>query len=179
VADFVNYNSRDVELPPGCKNLIDVLKQAPTESPRYPKLPSGAQPEQMQVGKIDELEDDMTWLISESIKPSFLAILVPGFPLELRCETDAGPLHLYLAVPSGELRRAERVRAFFGAHDWNPLQDSTELDGCRFMRYMRFNLPCVVGPVSDLVGALLREVYDVRDTTPLRFVYGRQPGGEW
>jgi hypothetical protein len=177
--DFVNYNSRHVELPPGCKDLIDVLKQARPESPGYPKLPSGAQPEQMQVGKIGELADDMTWLISESIKPSFLAILVPGFPLELRCETDAGPLYLYLAVPSGELRRAERVRAFFDARDRKPLQDSTELDGWRFMRFMRYNLPCVVGTVSDLVGALLREVYDVRDDTPLRFVYGRQPGGAW
>jgi hypothetical protein len=27
VADFVNYNNRDVSLPAGCKDLLDVLQQ--------------------------------------------------------------------------------------------------------------------------------------------------------
>jgi hypothetical protein len=29
MADFVNYNKRSVTLPPGCKNLIDVLRSRP------------------------------------------------------------------------------------------------------------------------------------------------------
>lgn len=41
MSQFVNYNKRNITLPPGCKNLIDVLKSQESSGSLTPGLPQG------------------------------------------------------------------------------------------------------------------------------------------
>lgn len=175
VSDLVNYNTRGVQLPPGCKDLIDVLNLSVQDMPGFPKWPSGAQPEEIETGTLQDMENSLTWLITDSIKPSFLAIRIGGFPLELRCETVSGPLVLYLLVPANEMPQAELIQAFFNRRGQDVL-DSAVLEQWHVFRY---RVPCVARSASDLMCNLLKEAYQVSMITPLQFVYGRQPGGQW
>ena len=117
MSDFVNYSTRTVSLPPGCKDLLDVLNLPREETPHYAALPSGAQPERLKDGILRDLEANLGWLITYALQPSFLAIRVGSLLLQLRCETVAGPLDLYLVVPPNEAKQAESIRAFFRGRD--------------------------------------------------------------
>ena len=57
VSDLVNYNTRGVQLPPGCKDLIDVLNLSVQDMPGFPKWPSGAQPEEIETGTLQDMEE--------------------------------------------------------------------------------------------------------------------------
>ena len=177
MSDFVNYNSRDPQLPPGCTDLLDVLKLTRPAAPQSAQPFSGAQPDGSQMGHLGDIKHYLHWLIGESTKPSFLAIRAGRFQLQLLCETAAGPLDLIPAFPMAESEIGKATREFFVRLGQDPLLDCPS--GLGNWHLLRYRLPSVAAPASQVVQDLLREVYGISEYIPLHFVYGRQAGGFW
>ena len=179
---FVDYNNRSVQLPPGCKDLIDVLNL--TRARRIPRdcdpasewLPAGAQAECVKTGGLGNIEVGLTRLLTAQLKPSFLVIRAGAVPLHLLCETEAGPLDLYVALQGSDSEQEKAIRAFFSERCIDPLLDYTPAEGWRIIRYP---IPCVASRAAALVIALLKGAYLISEDSPLHFVFGRHAGGLW
>ena len=177
---FVDYRKRDVQLPPGCKDLIDVLNRARKIAPEClgsisEWLPPGAQPERIGHGGLGSIRNYVTWLLTAAVKPSFLVIHAGAFPFHLFCETEAGPLALFLAIPEGDSERERPILSFFSDRCIDPAPNHPP---CRSgWRVFLYPLPCVTGPAAALVITLLKSVYHVSEDTHLHFLCGHYPGG--
>ncbi len=177
---FVDYNNRSVQLPPGCIDLIDVLNRARARKTTRDCdsasewLPAGAQPECVETGGLWHIERNVTRVLTASLKPGFLGIRAGALPLQLLCETEAGPLDLYVALPGSDSEQERAIRAFFSERCIDPLLDDPPAEGWRIIRYP---VPCVASRAAALVIALLKTAYLVSENTPLCFIFGRHPGG--
>ena len=184
MAGFVNYGQRGVQLPLGCKDLVDVLKRTREIVPDFSEwasisgwMPAGAQPEYIDQGSLGCIEKHVTRLLTARWKPSFTVIQVGAFPFQLFCETEAGPLVLLLAFPEKDSERERAIRGFFRDRCIDPVPD--HLPGRPGWLVIRYALPCVIGPATALMITLLRSAYAISEDTPLHFLFGSHPGGFW
>jgi hypothetical protein len=174
----------NIDLPPGSKDLV-ALKVLCEKVPNFSRewesvsgwIPADAQPEGIDHGPLWRVEKHVTELLSARIKPSFLAIQAGAYPLQLFCETEAGPLQLISAFPENDPERERAILGFFADRGMEPLADN--VSGRPGWRIIRYALPCVIRPASSLIAGLLKDAYRISEYFPLHFLFGRHPGGLW
>jgi hypothetical protein len=124
---------------------------------------------------LGHIERHEKWLLTAPVKPTFVIIQADACPPQLFCETDAGPLELLLAFPESDAEREQAIRGFFSDRCMNPMPDPRP--GRPGWRFIRYALPCVIGPAAALLTALLKSAYQISEDTRLHFLFGRHPGG--
>src|SRR5690348_16193216 len=154
----------NIKLPPGSKDLVALTLPA-EKTPDFARewdsisgwMPAGAQPEGIDHGASWRIEKHLSGLLCARMKPSFLAIQVGAYPLQLFCETESGPLQLLLAFPENDIDRERAVCGFFADRGLEAITDQTMArPGWIIIRYA---LPCVLAPAVGLMNALLKNTY--------------------
>lgn len=160
VSDFVNYHKRDVQLPHGCKDLVEVLNLQPSANPLEGK--------RLYSGKLRDLPDYVTRLAS-SPKPSNSLVVVSRklAGVHLFYRTKGGPLELHLTVRWHEFDQVKIIRMFFSERGFVAAQDYPSMGSQVFY----YELPRVPELVSRLVIDLFADVYFLDDEAPVHFVF--------
>src|SRR5579863_5558345 len=104
MSEFVNYKSRSVSLPPGCKDLIDLLKPAPTESlfaeAKSVWTAAGMRKAGFEAAGLDHVGRYVARLVKESSGVSVLMISIPkrSSRVLLFRKRGGGGVHLILSA---------------------------------------------------------------------------------
>ena len=154
---FVDFGRRSVELPAGCKDLIDVLQQAK----RHP-------PSTLTVRLAEGLTDvakHFTWLLELGAKSRFLVITWHEMNY-VQLMNQAGVLTA-LAIVHENTHREQAVRGVFGAAGLAPILDDAP-DG-RSVRALGYPLPDDASRIEELISDLLRTGYGLAENGRLEF----------
>jgi hypothetical protein len=160
---FVNYKKRSIALPPGCKDLVDVLwkashhKSSDPIAARWVPVPK---PERIATNGQDHIPRFMTRVLESTTKFTSLSIELPGKDVAIGVyrHSEARTLHLTLVVSRDtEMERATRD-CFSGHHiaptaDYLPLP-LTPTSVCT----LQYPLPQDATAAANLIGSFLRTV---------------------
>jgi hypothetical protein len=153
MSDFVNYGKRGVELPRGCKDLIDLLPR-----PQSPSFPA------------EGLSDVQRYLSRFLEKPA------PGRHLTIQCLPAWVLLSLFYArgalmvttlVPS---ERERAVSALLSEVGITLIQD-VAVTGGPCSRFMSFSLVPEAAEVERIISKLLRQGFGLHEDVVLEFDY--------
>jgi hypothetical protein len=153
MSEFVNYQKRNIELPLGCKDLIDVLPP-----PKEASIPvEGLAHIERYLSRVLQTPTGRrsVWIYSFSI-----------------------PVHLSLVYAKGLLRalifftaeREEPIRAFLSKSGILPTQDNM-MDSGPFSRFILCSLPSDVAVAGRFVSELLQCGYGLPEDVLLDFHY--------
>src|SRR5437773_4103400 len=81
MGEFVNYKKRSVELPPGCKDLMDVLLKTSTRKTSLPittRWVPVPKPERIAAHGLDHIPRFMTRVLKSTAMFTSLSIELPG-----------------------------------------------------------------------------------------------------
>lgn len=159
VSDFVNYHKRDVQLPPGCKDLVDVLSLQPR-----PRLP---EPSHVFRGKLRDLARHVTRLMSSLNSFNSLLIVTKRGAVRLFYRRQEGPVELHIGLGWAQIDHVMAIRAFFTERGFVAVLDHLT-QGSQIFYY---DLPGVAEPTSCLVADLLRTVYLFDDDAQADFLF--------
>ena len=183
MARFVNYQKRGVELPPGCKDLIDVLRRnRRAEAPGGFALgrEPGAKPDLYPSSGIAQLERYVIRILLSDAKFATLTVssLDEQFLLGLYRDSEPSAFDLVLFVlrKNEELERS--IREFFGQRGIKHTLDylcSGGLDP-NYMRAIKYPLVPEATRVAQLVADLLAKVYCLDAGAGLAFLYDEAVG---
>jgi hypothetical protein len=183
MARFVNYQKRGVELPPGCKDLIDVLK-----GKRKAKKPGGLagtwkpapESDLFPSGGIGQIERYVTRILVSSAKFGTLTVssLDGQVMLWLYRDSDESAFDVMLFAPRKEVKLARSIREFFGQRGIKHSVDHLLRGGLdpNYMRVMKYPLPSDAKRAAQTVADLLTEVYRLDPGAGLAFRYGEAVG---
>ncbi len=150
---FVNPHQRGIDLPPGCKDLIDVLKpKAPVTETENLKG-TDAEFFQAPFRRFYELGEDHV-----------MAILVHGSHCFLSLCRYPGPPTLSLGLHSQYIAFNDTVRNFFGAKGISAFSEIQAPSAD--MSVIRYVLPATALEAAELISQLLQQVY--RETGPIK-----------
>lgn len=159
MSEFVNYHKRDVQLPYGCKDLVDVLNlQAPAEASPTVLLFSGG---------LKEVPENVARLLNSSRLSNGLLIRTDKGALGLFYRTRQGPLELQIRVPWMEPERVKAVREFFVSWGLGANKDYLS----QGLYHFCYDVPRIAEWVSRLVIELLKTAYSVENETTIRFIF--------
>jgi hypothetical protein len=168
---FVNSRHRGVGLPPGCKDLVDVL-QNPWACPtaRLQVFPekqktsaSGFLSSGFEIGRLKNLNFHIARLFTVMTAQRALVIFCEKACLVLLRQD--GLLSVRLSVPNHEPARELAIRAIFARAHLHPLEDLAA-PATRSFKYL---LPNAQSDVVSFLTVLLREGYDTSDDAQLAF----------
>jgi hypothetical protein len=175
MSKFVNYNKRSITLPPGCKDLIDLLRE---ERPSY--LPSAAaDPEAQESGTIAVAKVEMyvTRCFCSEARLSVLMLSLPDESLGLAFTRLEGELTHACASFTEDPHRDRLMREFLLSHSLRPPRASrgrppTFVPEIRIQcLYHLRPLPKEAALVARIAVDLFREVCGLGDESELRFQY--------
>jgi hypothetical protein len=154
MSEFVNYQKRGIELPLGCKDLIDVLPP-----PREARIPAEG---------LAHIERYLSRLLQSPT--GCRSVWICSFTI---------PLHLSLVYSKGLLRalifltteREEPVRAVLSRAGILPTQDNIMGGDGPFSRFLLCSLPADVARAERFVSELLRSGYGLPEDVLLDFRY--------
>src|SRR4051812_17985858 len=127
--EFVNFRKRSVELPTGCKDLIDVLDQAKRHPESTLIVSSGE--------RLTDVARHVRRLLEPETKSRYLVITWDQMNY-LQLMNQEGALTAQ-AVVHENTHRAQAIRAVFGAVNLVPISDEAAAGGC--VRVLRYALP--------------------------------------
>ena len=177
MSEFVNYSKREVTLPPGCKNLIDVLSNA---VPANLAVPATGTKKQVARNK------SFTAPLSDIGKYVAMAFESHGLMFRMILTSPDSRLTVFLTRSQGEVRALAKVQKnstdekviaeFFAYHGLAMPADFEELDLIcpglpRSFRYKISPLSSDPFVVSQLVKDLFRYVCDLSGNTELKIHY--------
>jgi hypothetical protein len=183
MAQFVNYGKRGFTLPPGCKDLIDVLvptrrtRGAPSNlKPFYNQANDFADCVRVKVDRFPEaglaqVERYVTMVIQSGAETFALSMTMPGleFPVTLYHskseQTDA------IVVLTKKPDQEQNVRAFFGRQGLGILYDSLRREVPDGVFSLVCPLPSNAEIASQLTKDLLRSVYGLTEESGIDFQY--------
>ena len=172
---FVNYHSRKVELPEGCKDLIDVLNLAHASGVHPSEMFKGLPDVAIYVSQFSAPEaktfqglGDVTTYVSQfsasAAKFKFLGITCSGDAttyLSISCGNNG----LRVLVLAADADRTQAVRAIFADSGISPLQDKSYSNNVRLILYP---LSSISG-LDQFVRELLTKGFSVTQDTDLLF----------
>jgi hypothetical protein len=183
MARFINYQKRGVELPPGCKDLIDVLKRKPKAEgpgafggqwepmPRADLFPSGG---------IAQIERYVIRILLSVAR--FTALIVSSLDeqvvLGLYRHPDENAFDVMLFVLRKDEELEQSIRKFFGRRGIEHTLDylcSGGLDS-NYLRGLKYPLPSDAKEVAALLADLLTEVHRLDAEAGLAFAYHETAG---
>lgn len=173
---FVNYKKRSVELPPGCKDLMDVLlkvSKSKTSQPVTTQWVPIPKPEQIATHGLDHILRFMTRVLESTAKFTSLNIELPGreAAISVYRHSEQGTLDLMLFVYR-DTEEERAIRAFFAGHQVVPTVDylpgpvtSTSLRG------LLYPLPQDATEAANLIGDFLRTVHGLAEEAGIDFTF--------
>jgi hypothetical protein len=168
--DFVNPQHRGVNLPPGFKDLMDVIeaKGTPgTETPIYALHSNRASPVfERHVNGLSQVERFLNLLLNSKSKDSFLSVMLKNgrfFGLNL----SGTVLKVSVAFGEGDLVLERTLREIFAEVRVIPVvQTYSPIKGTNFYG---FDVPIDGTPLLEILTKALR-AYGVSDTDELMFL---------
>src|SRR5258705_13932077 len=154
---FVNFGKRSVQLPAGCKDLIDLIE--PSKRRPVSTLTTHAAQGLKDIGK------HLSGLLGPGTKCKNLAITWHENNY-LQLINEEGVLSA-LVVVHENTGREQAIRAFFAAASLAPFLD--EAVGHSFVRVLRYPLPEGTSKIEQLVFSLLRAGYGLAESVRLEF----------
>jgi hypothetical protein len=168
MSQFVNLKKRGFTLPPGCKDLIDVL--APTRK----KGKAGSVSEMFAPQKERFPSSGLAQV------ERFVGLLLhprgEAFVIQITAEALRNPITLYyikaekaagIVLVTSDVPQEEAVRAFFYSRAKEPLPESTQGGSATLL----YPLPCEIPAASALVRGLIQEVFALGSDAGLDFEY--------
>ncbi|HZR18677.1 MAG TPA: hypothetical protein VFE51_15400 [Verrucomicrobiae bacterium] len=171
MSQFVNFKKRGFTLPPGCKNLIDVLKptlqQGKAGFTSEALAPFGIQKERFPSSGLAEIERFVERLFHPRGEAFVVEIAAQALssPIMLFCsktERQAG-----IVLEPRDVPQEEAARGFFQRRGTEPLLES----GHEGTPTLLYRLPRDVGAASALVRELIQEVFALGSDAGLDFEY--------
>ena len=177
MAQFVNYNKRDCTLPPGCKDLIDVLRPSRerTESgvARAISWPSAIREHRFDTAGLAQIGRYVEMLLQSRAKLFTLMVTTPDDEFKAvlyRSESESTTAIIPLAK---DARTELGLRAFFDQQGIRPLVDCKLPDvGSGYTdRCLVYPFPLEAARATSLTAELFRDVYGLSHEAGLDFRY--------
>lgn len=171
MSQFVNFNKRAFTLPPGCKDLIDLL--APPRKRVRPKggsqslPPPKVQNERFPSAGLGQLDRFVGMLLNSPAEGFVISISAKGlrFPVSLY-RSNAERVTAILLVTS-DVPESEAVRDFFAVRQLRPWVNRAQEDTGSLV----YRLPTEVPALTALLTQLLQGVYALGEDAGLEFTY--------
>jgi hypothetical protein len=156
---FVNLQKRSIQLPKGCKDLIDVLRQ-----PRARGIVR-------ERGELAHIEHCLSRLLQSAAKRKALFILSLDGQAACVLAHHDGVLAVTVWFECRNSVREEAVRGLFVEAGINPTMDDVKSSAGVPMRGLAYPLPTVAPRAAQLTAELMRRAYGVTEEASLVFLY--------
>jgi len=179
MSQFIDYKKRSVTLPPGCKDLIDVLRLA--EKPQlHGSISAGDRPGGMRGGSVKGKLSEIGWYVARVFESKaaiiFLMMTAPDERFTIELVRGRGALRAFSVKFVYDLDRETAVRAFFERRCLR-LPKKTAIPG-HFSPHLPVQFMFAVSPlpsepaaISALATELLRDVCRLDDKAEIVFRY--------
>ena len=158
---FVNLQKRSVQLPKGCKDLIDVLR-----------LPSALNTvDRIEVGRLADTDHYLSQLLQSAGKLKMLLISSLDGQAGKVLIHDEGALTVTIFVDSV---REEAVRSLFVEAGINPTWDYAMNNERVATRGLIYPLPADAPRAAQLTIDLMRRAYGLADEAEVEFLYAER-----
>jgi hypothetical protein len=173
---FVNYKKRSVELPPGCKDLLDVIHQRPkrkTHQAMTNKWVPVAKSERISKHGLDHILRFMVLVLESTTKFTSLSIKLPGKDVAISVYRHKEPRTLNLKFFVYRNTEEERaIRAFFAGQRIDHTVDYL----CRpitptSVRGLQYPLPQDAAGAATLIRDFLRAVHGLTEEAGIDFTF--------
>ena len=179
MSKFVNFKKRSVALPPGCKDLIDLL-QPHRPGKTHSISPAVGEPtirrDESGTVRLSEIEKYVPMPFQSEAQTSILLLSLCDNRLTVQLSKINGTMMSALAVFEEDADRERRMREFFRRHSLQDPPESGQAD--RFVPGVPVQVIYEVSPLqmdattaSKLLGELFRYVCGLTDDSPLKFRY--------
>ena len=155
--DFVNPYRRGVELPTGCKNLVDVMR----EPPRRPPTAKG----------FADIERCLSQLLKSKNQGGMVFISSLDRKTNLEVVTRSGQLNLILHLDTRGAVKAQALLGFLRGIGVLPEHELGGRTGGDPVRYFVYPLPATVPDAADLIRRLLQQGYGLARDAKLAFQF--------
>ncbi len=178
MARFVNYQKRGVELPPGCKDLIDVLKgkwKAKADNVFAGKWEAVPKPDLFPSGGIGQIERYVTRILVSPAK--FAALIMSSLDKQvvtgLYRHPCADTFDVVLFVRRNDEALEQAIRGFFKERGIDHTLDYLCSGGVEpnYMRALKYPLPSDAKQTAGLLADLLKGVFALDAEAGLAFAY--------
>jgi hypothetical protein len=166
---FVNFGKRGVDLPAGCKDLIDVLRRAHggKVTPHQTELHPIRKPTSHSVRGLANVARHLPSLWESAAKSKYLVIFWEQMgPLmnSVQLMNEKGVLTVATVI-HGTAHRQQAIREVFKAAGLSPILDQAAYGGS--VRVLRYPLPADKSSIGELVSALLRNGHGLPEDATL------------
>jgi len=166
---FVNYQQRGIELPPGCKDLIDTLRTQKTVGPAATRIPAGGlQDIPNYVARLLQSKARGRHLVISSTVP--FAAVVLKFGRFLMGHHPSG-LSALIFTDSTEPLQEQMVRTVFEQVGFSPFMEYGVGGGVEPTRTLCYPLPDTATEAASLVTAVFQKGFGVSEHARLEFGY--------
>jgi hypothetical protein len=171
---FVNLQKRSIQLPKGCKDLMDVLRPPRARGAVGETLSYGEpfpKPDRMETGGLAHVEHYVSRLLQSAAKRKTL--LISSLDWEAWCVLAHydGVLTVTVFVECSDSVREEAVRSLFVEAGINPTTDYVMSNEGVPMRGLAYPLPADAPRATQLTADLMRRAYGLADEAGLDFLY--------
>jgi len=161
--EFDNFPMRGIDLPPGCKDLNDVLQLR--RRPRRYELPAAP------VEGFVDIERYLSKLVQSSAKRRSVMIFSVENWEHVNISHRAGTLRLTVTLNTNDPAYEKGVLAMFGDAGILPKADCDgRVDGVP-LRLLVYPLPASVPEAAELIRIFFRKVHGLADSAGLEFLY--------
>ena len=161
MSEFVNYHKRGIELPPGCKDLADVLRQRP-----------GVTRGSKTLGRLSDVPRYVSMLVNSSSEQFTLMIGTADERLSIVLYRSESEGVSALVLVSSDAEREKGIREFFQRHGIKTFKDYLlpGEDGAE-ARGLMYPLPAGASHASQIIADLLGSVYVFTEASHILFRY--------
>jgi hypothetical protein len=169
MSEFVNYKTRSVTLPPGCKNLIDVLQPDALPADEPPTVTRG----ESFAGRLSDIEKYVAMVFESRAWSFILMVTPPEEQFTIHVDRMDGIMEASVMVQTGtDQERA--VHSFFASRDLD-IPKNSEMPP-QFLPDVPVQVTCDILPfpteaplLSKLIAAMLRDAFGLSDDSQLCF----------
>ena len=155
--EFINYKKRGVELPPGCKDLIDVLPP-----PRQVRVP---------VEGFIHIERYLSRLLQSASTRRKVSIWSLDHQHLVHISHKDGMLKMMVALDTNDTAKEQAIVRLFSALNIPPAFDSDGRSHGIPVRLLFYPLPVSPADAADLIRTFIQRVYGLADDAGLVFHY--------
>jgi hypothetical protein len=168
---FVNPNQRGFDLPEGCKDLMDVIRQpwliqatGSTKGERF------SEPD-YSPGTFGHIEFHVSRLFMSAAQVRFLTIACSERKVVISLMFCGETLGVTLFLDGGDVDRETAVRALFAESGDLPTMDSVASTAGAPSRLLRFPLPASAPKAAEVTADALRKGFGLAEDSKLFFYY--------
>ena len=175
MSKFVNYKKRSFTLPPGCKNLSDVL--APSRQQTKGTIVSCGFPrveikeDRVPSAGLAQVERYVSIVIASRAELFTLSVAAHGFQFPVTLYRSRIEQMFAIVLVLKEAHQERAVRTYFEQQGLDAIYDQSDVDTPDATRCLAFPLPVDVARATSVTIELLRRVYGLSEEAGLDFRY--------